>query len=138
MKTYIGTKIIKAQIMSAEDATVKLGRKLTLDNAKAEIATVGDGVMEYHPGYLVEYPDGYKSWSPKEQFEEAYSEANEECTSPIMKYFVYKHLPEHLQEISRPIGLLAMQMDMLPDSAEKSAGLRKLLEAKDCLVRAAL
>jgi len=72
MKTYIGTKIIKAQVMSAEDATVKLGRKLTLDNAKAEIATVGDGVMEYHPGYLVEYHDGYKSWSPKEQFEEAY------------------------------------------------------------------
>ncbi|WP_445372708.1 hypothetical protein ACH518_09480 [Methylomonas sp. HW2-6] len=56
-----------------------------------------------------------------------------------MKYFNYEHLPEHLQEISKPIGDLARQMDeSLPDGAEKSAGLRKLLEAKDCLVRAKL
>ncbi|MFZ2452580.1 MAG: hypothetical protein WAW36_18895 [Methylovulum miyakonense] len=60
-------------------------------------------------------------------------------SSPIMKFFQYEHLPEHLQEISKPIGDLAMQMDgTLPDGAEKSAGLRKLLEAKDCLVRAKL
>jgi len=59
--------------------------------------------------------------------------------SPIMKYFAYEHLPEKLQVVSKPIGDLASQMDSsLPDSAEKSAGLRKLLEAKDCLVRAAL
>lgn len=57
--------------------------------------------------------------------------------SPIIKYFEYAHLPENLQAISRPIGELAKDMDeLLPDCAEKSAGLRKLLEAKDCLVRA--
>lgn len=27
-------------------------------------------------GYLVDYPDGYKSWSPKETFEEAYKVAD--------------------------------------------------------------
>lgn len=59
--------------------------------------------------------------------------------SPIMKYFEYAHLPENLQTVSKPIGELAMAMDSsLPDCAEKSAGLRKLLEAKDCLVRAKL
>lgn len=59
--------------------------------------------------------------------------------SPIMKYFEYAHLPPHLQEVSKPIGDLAKQMDdLLPDGAEKSAGLRKLLEAKDCLVRGKL
>lgn len=59
--------------------------------------------------------------------------------NPIMKYFEYQHLPPHLQEVSKPIGDLAKQMDeQLPDGAEKSAGLRKLLEAKDCLVRAKL
>ncbi|MBP5058487.1 hypothetical protein HUS95_34870 [Pseudomonas chlororaphis] len=59
--------------------------------------------------------------------------------SPIMKYFEYAHLPPHLQEVSKPIGDLAHQMnDQLPDGPEKSAGLRKLLEAKDCLVRAKL
>ena len=60
-------------------------------------------------------------------------------SSPIMKYFAYEHLPAHLQEISKPIGDLARQMDeSLPDGAEKSTGLRKLLEAKDALVRATL
>ena len=59
--------------------------------------------------------------------------------SPIMKHFAYEHLPAHLQEVSKPIGELARQMDeALPDGAEKSAGLRKLLEANDCLVRAKL
>lgn len=60
-------------------------------------------------------------------------------SNPIMQYFEYAHLPEKLQAISKPIGELAKQMnEALPDSAEKSAGLRKLLEAKDCLVRASL
>lgn len=59
--------------------------------------------------------------------------------SPIMKYFAYEHLPTHLQEVSKPICDLAKQLDdSLPDGAEKSAGLRKLLEAKDALVRAKL
>lgn len=59
--------------------------------------------------------------------------------SPIIHFFAYEHLPAHLQAVSKPIGDLARQMDAdLPDGAEKSAGLRKLLEAKDCLVRAAL
>ncbi|HGN2269931.1 TPA: hypothetical protein ACXJOG_003538 [Proteus mirabilis] len=57
----------------------------------------------------------------------------------IMKYFEYQHLPAHLQEVSKPIGDLAKLMDeQLPDGSEKSAGIRKLLEAKDCLVRAKL
>lgn len=60
-------------------------------------------------------------------------------SSPIIKYFAYEHLPETLQEVSKPIGELARSLDeSLPDGAEKSAGLRKLLEAKDCLVRARL
>ena len=57
----------------------------------------------------------------------------------IIEFFAYAHLPEKLQAISKPIGDLARLMSAtLPDCAEKSAGLRKLLEAKDCLVRAAL
>jgi len=56
-----------------------------------------------------------------------------------MKFFDYEHLPEKLQAVSKPIGDLARKMNAeLPDGTEKSAGLRKLLEAKDCLVRAAL
>ncbi|EJB8457371.1 hypothetical protein QP048_18545 [Acinetobacter baumannii] len=59
--------------------------------------------------------------------------------SPIIQYFQYEHLPEHLQQVSKPIGDLAQQMDeQLPDGPEKSTGLRKLLEAKDAFVRQAL
>lgn len=60
-------------------------------------------------------------------------------SSTIMKYFAYEHLPVHLQEVSKPIGDIAKTFDAsLPDSDEKAAGLRKLLEAKDALVRAKL
>lgn len=59
--------------------------------------------------------------------------------NPIMKYFEWEHLPEKLAMVSKPICDLAIEMDnLLPDGPEKSAGLRKLLEAKDCLVRANL
>jgi hypothetical protein len=60
-------------------------------------------------------------------------------SNPIMKYFEYKHLPEHLKAVSIDFWTLAQIVDdSIPESAEKSAGLRKLLEAKDCIVRAAL
>jgi hypothetical protein len=53
--------------------------------------------------------------------------------------FGYSHLPEQLQRISAPFAELAGEMlNLLPDGPELSAGLRKLLEAKDCAVRAAL
>lgn len=57
--------------------------------------------------------------------------------SEILKYFKYDHLPEHLQGISKATADLAFEMQrVLPAGPEKSAGLRKLLEAKDCFVRA--
>ena len=57
----------------------------------------------------------------------------------IMDFFEYEHLPGELLEVSRPICLLAQKMyETLPPSPEKSAGLRKLLEAKDCFVRSAV
>lgn len=65
--------------------------------------------------------------------------APESISSPILKFFAYAHLPERLQSVSKPLGDLAQAMEtMLPAGPEKSAGLRKLLEAKDCFVRAAL
>lgn len=59
--------------------------------------------------------------------------------SQIMRYFEYGHLPKDLAEISADVYQLAAKMeDELHDGPEKSAGLRKLLEAKDCFVRAAI
>ena len=50
MKTYIGTKIIKAE----------------RENRPDEFPSQTEG-------YKVVYPDGYVSWSPKDVFEEAIS-----------------------------------------------------------------
>ena len=57
----------------------------------------------------------------------------------VIKFFEYKHLPDELQKVSKSICDLAHEMNsILPDNDEKKTGLRKLLEAKDCFVRANL
>jgi len=57
----------------------------------------------------------------------------------LLRYFTYTHLPIPLQDVSAACAHLAHTMeDQLPDGPEKTTGLRKLLEAKDCFVRAAL
>ena len=57
----------------------------------------------------------------------------------MLQFFKYAHLPEKLQAVSKPFGLLAKQMvETLPRNPERTAGLRKLLESKDCAVRALL
>lgn len=57
----------------------------------------------------------------------------------MMQFFAYEHLPPHLQAVSKPFGDLAKQIvETLPSNHERTAGLRKLLEAKDCAVRALL
>lgn len=58
---------------------------------------------------------------------------------PILRYFAYDHLPPALRDVSEPFHHLAHHLaDALTAGPELSAGLRKLLEAKDCAVRAAL
>ncbi|MCC8930825.1 HK97 family phage prohead protease [Rhodococcus sp. I2R] len=57
----------------------------------------------------------------------------------LLDLFEYSHLPAHLQEVANPIQYLADQMaGTLGSGPELSAGLRKLLEAKDCFVRQAV
>lgn len=55
----------------------------------------------------------------------------------LMQFFTYDHLPEKLQAISKPFCDLARQIcEILPDNPERTTALHKLLEAKDCAVRA--
>jgi hypothetical protein len=64
---------------------------------------------------------------------------SKERPAAILRYFDSAHLPKKLQDVVGPFRIMAEHLDAnLPDGAEKSAGLRKLLEAKDCFVRAAL
>jgi hypothetical protein len=58
---------------------------------------------------------------------------------PLLQFFEYSHLPEHLQVISKDFHLLAhMIVNTLPRNPERTVSLRKLLEAKDCAIRAAI
>ena len=60
-------------------------------------------------------------------------------TDHIMQFFAYSHLPAHLQAISKPFGDIAeLILETLPRNPERTVALRKLLEAKDCAVRAFL
>lgn len=59
------------------------------------------------------------------------------ATKQLLQFFEYAHLPPHLQEHSRPFAELARRLThTLPSNPELTAALRKLLEAKDCTVRA--
>lgn len=56
----------------------------------------------------------------------------------ILKHFQYAQLPAFLQKVSKPFCDLAYAVARtIPEGEERAAGLRKLLEAKDCVVRAA-
>ena len=59
MSKFIGVKMVEAVPMTAFDAAKK-GYKTSI---------YGDEVN--NPGYEVTYPDGYKSWCPKDVFEES-------------------------------------------------------------------
>ena len=57
----------------------------------------------------------------------------------LLQFFEYSHLPEKLQNVSNPFCELAqIIVEKLPKNPERTTALRKLLEAKDCAVRALL
>jgi len=59
--------------------------------------------------------------------------------SQLLEFFTYAHLPAHLQKVSKPFCDLAHHIcHEVPVNAEQEMALRKLLEAKDCAVRAVI
>lgn len=65
MKKYLGTKLVTAKPMTRPEAEVVLGRVIKPAKHSYSIE-----------GYLVQYEDGYRSWSPKEVFDKAYKPAD--------------------------------------------------------------
>jgi hypothetical protein len=60
-------------------------------------------------------------------------------TEPILQFFAWSHLPPGLAAVSAPFGQLAERLVAeVPRNPERSVALRKLLEAKDAAVRAAV
>ena len=55
----------------------------------------------------------------------------------FMQFFQYGHLPPYLQTVARPFHELAIDMlNTLPANPESTVAMRKLMEAKDCAIRA--
>lgn len=117
MKKFIGTKVIMAEPMTMTEAQKVLGREI-------KPATVEED------GYLVEYQDGYKSWSPKSVFENAYYEAGDDLdfgnVIDLLKsgyavrrkgwngkgLFIVKQVPSHIE------GDIIPKMQSLPQIAK--------------------
>ena len=54
----------------------------------------------------------------------------------LLRWLDGGHLADDVRPIMENCGVLSVAKGLeLPESAEKTAGLRKLLEAKDCLIR---
>lgn len=69
----------------------------------------------------------------------AHKRAYIEEINELWPYFEYQHLPERLAEVSKEIHDVALKLIRhLPAGGETYEGLRNLLVAKDCLVRAAM
>lgn len=60
MKDYIGVKVVTAEPMSRGEYNEYRGWKIPSDENPED------------EGYHIRYPDGYESWCPKKQFNEAY------------------------------------------------------------------
>jgi hypothetical protein len=56
----------------------------------------------------------------------------------VLKFFKYEHLNEPLRSVSKEFHDMAHRVARGPQNAESAMALRKLLEAKDCAVRAHL
>lgn len=64
---------------------------------------------------------------------------NSDLQEPMLQFFEYEHLPEVLQSTSQVFRGVALHIvGTLPRNPERTVALRKLLEAKDCAVRAKL
>lgn len=65
--------------------------------------------------------------------------AEQIAIEPLVQFFSFNHLPEHLQKISAPFAGMAFEIvKNCPKNPERTVALRKLLESKDCAVRSVL
>lgn len=81
MKYFIGVKIIKAKPMTLGDYNKHRGWNIP-ENEDPNTS-----------GFLVEYPDGYQSWSPDTVFKDAYLEIGEDpskITQEMVDNFIGK------------------------------------------------
>ncbi len=130
-KTYTGTKTVKATPMGVGEAR-RYGANITEETANANLG---------NDGYLVDYPDGYRSWCPKKTFDAAYriSESytdrlrieHEDLKARYLKgqEFVYSEAFDCLDKDER--DALTVQMDLMRNYLSVLAARIKYAEEKE-------
>lgn len=78
MRNYIGVKLIQAKPMTLGEYNIFRGWQIPANEDPSA------------PGYLVEYQDGYKSWSPASIFEAGYIELDSpnKITDGVLDRFI--------------------------------------------------
>jgi len=120
MKIYIGTKRISAEPMTRGRYNEFRGWQIPADENPND------------EGYLVEYDNGYKSWSPKDVFEAAYCSVDD-ANLQIEKAFTYHPpkpgQPEKYTKLRETAKTFALLIDVnCPNSRGKSLAMTKLEE----------
>lgn len=111
MKKYIGVKKIEAEPMTRGDYNKYKGWTIPADENPAD------------EGYLVRYSDSYESWSPKKQFEEAYSEVgvnplHDTALPMISESYKERFIAEYVQLVVRYKKLSAMLLKWALDKLD--------------------
>lgn len=102
MKEFIGIKKIEAEPMTRGDYNKYRGWDIPKDENPED------------EGYLVKYPDGYESWSPKNVFEEAYHEVGKDLLVDSALAMVSKDYKERFRAEYIQVALRFNRlMDML-------------------------
>lgn len=92
MKKYIGTKLVEA---APAYKCISTGKTFAIDEM-AEDAARENGL---ELGYLVQYPDGYRSWSPKDTFEKAYLQIDNNKDLPSGVSIGHKMIEDFISEV---------------------------------------
>ena len=104
MKKYIGVKEIEAKPLNLGDYNKYRGWQIPANEDPAR------------DGYLVKYPDGYESWSPKEVFDEAYRSSDE---FPLVRTALGMTSPDYKERFKAEFYQLKIRYDKLNAMVEK-------------------
>lgn len=108
------------------------------ENVKASDTKVNDGFMS--EDFLSALAERFKQMSHTESWckqGDVFGASRQSEDQELLEKFTYAHLPERLQAISKPFCELAKFVaETVPDKHDRTHALRKIMEAKDCAVRA--
>lgn len=143
---HIFEEKLMSSILAGDKLVLSTATRLGLEEILATVSKVVFGATErtviLDPASMVfveiikDHPESEPT--PENALPPIYAERHNKVRE-LLQFFKYGHLPLELQAIVEPIcSTIDILLPQIDDSPELTVGLRKLLEAKDCFVRAKL